>query len=451
MGELPVDVDSTNYNTYLSKFSFNDGINPVVFDTDGSIIRALFGVGSDNSILGFAGSAISTSGVNAGYYSEGQVVINGKLTIYFNEGQYKGTAIHEIGHFIGLDHTQIHIPFANDGRTDNDQYIPTMYPTSSDDDTYLGTLEADDIATVSALYPSSSFASETGRLGGKVLRFDGSPVRGANVVAIKTNDSLKTQYSTVSDYRKLNSGEYLFEGMAPGSYWIKIERIYPLFTEGSSVGPYASNLNDWSFISPVLVEYYNGANESSDPGKDIPQERTPVDVLANSIVNNIDVYANTEPATPILSLMEYHKDPKFVLQLPSVYDDKRYAVRFTPGTTAKLLRTKIRLNGAQKSVQGSGSLKVTVHQNGVGSFGKIPGIQYNGEVIRAFNTFEIGKYNAIDLTPLNLTVGAGSDFHIVFEVIGSVGDMIEFVMDDGLSPTDRSSLYYDDLSGVGPQ
>ena len=53
--DLPVDVTTANYLTYiLSSPTFSDGLNPVVYDTDGSIIDAVFGVGARNSVLGFA-------------------------------------------------------------------------------------------------------------------------------------------------------------------------------------------------------------------------------------------------------------------------------------------------------------------------------------------------------------------------------------------------------------
>ena len=45
--DLPVDVTVANYLTYLNHYS--DGLNPVIYDTDGSITDDLFGTGSKNS------------------------------------------------------------------------------------------------------------------------------------------------------------------------------------------------------------------------------------------------------------------------------------------------------------------------------------------------------------------------------------------------------------------
>ncbi len=45
--------------------------------------------------------------------------------------------VHEFGHFIGLDHCQLNGQYVGDYNTDNDIYVPTMYPTATDDDTSL--------------------------------------------------------------------------------------------------------------------------------------------------------------------------------------------------------------------------------------------------------------------------------------------------------------------------
>jgi len=98
--DLPVDVTAANSSTYLSRYS--DGLNPVIYDTDGSITDSLFGVGAKNNILGFAGSAFFSSTAT---YAEGEAVINGFLSISNNTLTVVLT--HEIGHFIGLDHSQL--------------------------------------------------------------------------------------------------------------------------------------------------------------------------------------------------------------------------------------------------------------------------------------------------------------------------------------------------------
>jgi len=253
-GQLPFDITRINYIPYLD--NFNDGINPIIFDSDGSIIDAEFGVGASNGIIGFAGSGFNSTG----YYEEGLAVLNGKFSAVFDAQEFRATFFHEIGHFIGLDHTQINGSYVKDGDTVNDRYVPTMYPTATDDDTPLGEPNPDDEAALTLLYPASNVSTVYGMLQGSVKREDGQPVLGANVVAVKVGDEDLSQFSSVSDYYMQNNGEYEMY-VTPGEYQLFIEPINPSFIEGSSVGPYAENLQQPSFINPVVREYYNGDGE----------------------------------------------------------------------------------------------------------------------------------------------------------------------------------------------
>lgn len=438
-GQLASDVTSSNYMNFIDKFS--DGINPMIFDTDGSIIDALLGAGASNSTIGFAGSSYFTSGPNIGKYSEGQSVMNGKFANNpFTEAQFKATFVHEFGHFIGLDHSQINAKFVSDGNTANDAYIPTMYPTSTDDDAQLATLNPDDIASISSLYPAATFATTTGRISGTVTRFDNSVVRGANVFAKSTGaDSLTNQISTVTDYLVQNNGTYTIVGLAPGNYYVSIEPVKSSFTGGSSVGPYATSGTDLSFINPVVTEFYNAGAESSDPAVDNPNAKTAVAVSANATTSGINLIANKVPNAPITNILQYHSGLSGVFELPSSYNDKRYSVRFTPGANAKLIRAEYYINGGAEAIEGAGTLKVTLHQNSAG----LPGTQIGNAVNIAFSKVTKSAYNVVDFSAQNIQVQANVDFHVAFEVVGVAGDTLQFVTDDGSVPTNRSASYYD--------
>ncbi len=282
-GQLPVDVSSTNYTTYLD--NFNDGINPIIFDSDGSIIDAEFGTGASNSIIGFAGSAYNFS---TGYYLEGLAVLNGKFSAVFSFDEFKATFFHELGHLIGLDHTQINGYYVGDGNTTNDIYVPTMYPTATDDDTSLGNPNPDDKAAITLLYPRSNSSSTYGKIEGSVTWGNNQPVLGANVVAVKIGDENMSQFSSVSDYYVQSNGEF---GMfvTPGSYKLFIEPINQSFTGGSSVGPYAETSGSPSFSNPVTKEYYNGDDESGD---EVDLDAfVIITVAAGETVNGIDFIA----------------------------------------------------------------------------------------------------------------------------------------------------------------
>jgi hypothetical protein len=443
---LSVDVTAANYASYVGNFS--DGLNPIIFDHDGSIIDAIVGEGASSNVIGFAGSSYALSGPNEGFFVEGHAVMNGTMAgTVFTEAEFTSTFVHEFGHFIGLDHTQVNATLAGNGNAADDVYLPTMYPTSSDDDTQLATLNPDDIVSVSRLYPDASFASTTGTISGSVTRSDLSPVRGAVVVAINIADSLMGQYSTVTDYLQQGTGNYAISGLPPGTYWVKIEPVRTSFTGGSSVGPYADDLSGLSFITPVSPEYFNGAGESGDPLSDTSSARVGVSVSAGASTTASLVANNAAPPGDA-AVLQYHGALAYVFRLPSEYDDLKYAVRFTPGRTAPLLKVDFRLNGAPVAVQGNGSLKVSVFSDKPGSLGGIPNIQQGPSVLVPFSSLTTGVFNEVDLTSLGLMMTNGVNFHVVFEVVGTAGDTLQFVADDGANPTSRSSSYYDAGSGL---
>jgi hypothetical protein len=165
--------------------------------------------------------------------------------------------VHEFGHFIGLDHTQINLQYVHDDDTANDIYVPTMFPTSTDDDTPLGDLNPDDMAALTMLYPAEKSIVEAayGRISGTLHWQSGFPARGANVVAVNIDDEKMSRFSSVSDYCMQGDGSFEMY-VTPGTYRFFVEPVYPLFTGGSSVGPYAETALSPSFVFPVRATDY---------------------------------------------------------------------------------------------------------------------------------------------------------------------------------------------------
>jgi hypothetical protein len=240
VADLPVDVTVANYKTYYG--ITNDGINPVIYDTDGTIIDDLLGAGQSAHILGFAGSSYFLAPTCQ--FTEGQAVINGKIAV--TDATMGIVLAHEIGHLIGLDHTQIN---STQGIASSVNY-PLMYPIANRNTL---TLHEDDIAAVSALYPDPTLSSVYGQISGTFVLADGvTPVKGANLWA--TEISTGKLYSIVSDYLTQNTG--FFKLLLPaGNYNLRAGTILPNFIGGSSVGPYSNNATDLSFQPPL----YSGA------------------------------------------------------------------------------------------------------------------------------------------------------------------------------------------------
>ena len=169
-----------------------------------------------------------------------------------------------------------------------------MYPTATDDDTPLGEPNPDDEAALTLLYPASNVSAVYGMIKGSVKRADGQPVLGANVVAVKVGDEDFSQFSSVSDYYRQDSGEYEMY-VTPGEYILFIEPINRNFTAGSSVGPYAEDISQPAFTDPVVKEYYNGDDESGQE-TDL-DDAVVITVAAGQTVSPIDFIAEGKATT----------------------------------------------------------------------------------------------------------------------------------------------------------
>jgi hypothetical protein len=246
----------------------------IVYDTDGTILEAL---GEDpDSILGFATALCFTTDGTNNNFNRGFALINGTfMTGPSDTTLLKAVMMHEFGHLIGLDHSQINLncltSYCLPG-SDDLEGVPTMFPVLIDEQG-MSTLATDDIAAISALYPTSNFASSTGRITGHVLFSDGqTPAQGFNVIARKTDNPLVTAVSSVSgflytvdvgnpvypwwgsEYGSRDPaliGVYDLPGLPDGSYTVEVEAIHnsePIpFVGGSSVGP----IGNYGFQFPL--------------------------------------------------------------------------------------------------------------------------------------------------------------------------------------------------------
>ncbi|MBX3703243.1 MAG: hypothetical protein KF822_05675 [Steroidobacteraceae bacterium] len=263
--------------------------SPVVYDADGSIVA---GLGMDNtSVIGFASPCTS----NATNYLTGLIVMNGR----FQDGlpspgdipepAFDAAIIHEIGHFSGLDHSQINVNCMNPCGTDDLAGVPTMFPflVSSTQ----ASLSVDDMAWISRLHPRTSggptFAGTYGTLSGVVFFSDGqSHAQFVNVIArpVGIPQNRTSPVSVISGYRfraihgnpitgdtpsqfgSTAPGDIgLFEIPVPaGSYTIEVESVHPDFTDGSSIGPYQIAMPGTAPPPSVPVSVAAGATSSGN-------------------------------------------------------------------------------------------------------------------------------------------------------------------------------------------
>jgi len=250
------DINISNFENFIpnvsgSIFNADDGKNPIVYDNNGEIIDAFFGAGASLGTIGFAASVFNLKG---DFFIEGYAVINGRqLNPPLTPTERKLLVTHEIGHLIGLDHSQADI--SNQEQTSNfticatesqDRY-PVMYPFVCRNEE---TLHADDVSAISSLYPAGIFDNSFGSIEGRFVDENNNAILGANIWA--ENTSTGEVVSIVSDYLDQGNGFYQLH-LTPGNYTLHANSINRLFNDGSSIGPHATSLTDKSFTDPSFI------------------------------------------------------------------------------------------------------------------------------------------------------------------------------------------------------
>jgi hypothetical protein len=174
-------------------------------------------------------------------------------------------ATHEIGHFLGLDHTAI--------------VSATMNPTGTKGAFHPRFLKSDDIIGASSLYPTASFTNTTGGFSGRVTN-SGSNVFGAHVVVLDSQGS-----PIVSTLSQLD-GTYQIVGLPVGNYSVYAEPLNGPVTEADFSGQYDSRVNT-NFTTTFLG---NTLDFSS---------RQTVNAAAGSTLPNLNIAVLPAPASAL--------------------------------------------------------------------------------------------------------------------------------------------------------
>ena len=297
----PVDVDGGNWMQILFQL---DGQSPVIYDHDGSIMDAL-GIG------GFAGFSIGefvTGDIQ--HYFERAIVLNGRdvdANGPFTPTGWRNLVAHEEGHHVGLAHSVVNAQAFFFGEPILGLPFPpvssleTMYPFLHVSLDVQASPHVDDISILSVLYPAPGFETSTGAIRGNILEADFvTPLRGANVTVRNLADPFNDAVSNIS-----GSFDFPFPGFFPDS---TITGFYSAdgLTDGASYSVAISDIITGGFSSPIVSplpgpeEFYNGLNESNDPGLDIPSQLSPVIAQAGVPVGGIDLIINAAASIRIV-------------------------------------------------------------------------------------------------------------------------------------------------------
>jgi hypothetical protein len=309
--------------------------NPVIFDANGSLVKAL---GLPPEVIGFNNPCALDPAT--GFVKGSMIVMNGQFqdgvdsptsnNFELTANEFDEAITHEMGHFLGLDHSQINldllINFAG-GSCDVDSLagMPLMFPISfcqARKDAGLPVLSPDDVSWISSLYPTASQATSYATISGVVFFPDGlSHFQSANVIARRVDDpatpedeSRRIAVSVVSGYlftanpgqsvtavlggtedntngdpngsRKPGLIGFYQVKVPPGTYTIEVEEIFNGFNGGSSVGP----LGIAATVSPNKFWNKNSSRV------DFPLQRDTITVHAGDNVTDINVILNGAPA-----------------------------------------------------------------------------------------------------------------------------------------------------------
>ena len=205
----------------------NDGVTTLAFANRPQLDRTL-------------GATSYTIDVTSGELLEADIFFNAAFPWSVErDGQtgrfdLESIATHEIGHLAGLGHSALGETEGVGGGRRVLSAGAVMFPIAFTPGNIDGRrLQADDVAGVSDIYPSSSFRRDTGSVSGRVTK-SGLGVFGAHVVAMHLRSGALVSSFTLDD-----SGTFVIAGLEPGPIVLRVEPLddadVQSFIEGTRV------------------------------------------------------------------------------------------------------------------------------------------------------------------------------------------------------------------------
>ncbi|MEM7164086.1 MAG: IPT/TIG domain-containing protein [Planctomycetota bacterium] len=236
-------AEDTAANAMRTDYGAND-IHLILFDETDS--TGLFPGNSATVAL-----TPTTFDLASGTIIDSDIIFNGDDFTFSTNGatgtqDLQSIATHEIGHFIGLDHSAMG--------------AATMYPFTADGSTVHRTLTQDDELGATDLYPGTP---TFGSISGSVSRStDASPIAGAHLVAV--NDEGILVSSTYSD----SSGNWVLDYLPPDMYNVYAEPL-DLPVLGSNLSSDIGASTDTDFATRFLGGNTNPIDLTVTAGNDL--------------------------------------------------------------------------------------------------------------------------------------------------------------------------------------
>lgn len=285
-GVLPpaVQIDASGRTNLLYPgVNTDDNTNLICWTRSGKLVNG----GLDH--LGFNLGLTYTALINEDILVEADIVLNGEQYNWFtditqmaNPGQFvEATAVHEIGHLLGLEHS----PLGG----------ATLFWAGGDGVSVQTGLSPDDISGIRTLYGTSQGFSLWSTLRGRVLS-SGRPLSGAIVVVEDSHGN------ALAGVLSSATGDYSVEALPPGPATVRTAPLDPdraalFLAHAAEISPeFASQTVDTAFL---------------------PSAPTPI-VLHAGATQTLNLAAQTEAATNPVPRIAYLREPS-PLQIPFNY------------------------------------------------------------------------------------------------------------------------------------
>lgn len=324
----PLDRDVTGANLADFLNGLPSGVNPVIFDADGSVIDALLGGGSSLSVLSFSPFPLPPLGMSdstKGILQQAMLVLNGRAM----DGQFDPddltpddltrVAVRGIGQFLGVGASDTNDDLIFDGNEANHSAVPIMHPLTQQGMVIGGGFAPtlDDQMAVSALYPSATFNTSTGEIKGQLFLPDGTTgAQGFDVIARKVDDPVNTAVSAITGVTfrvaaGTGAADPSLRGaydihVPPGSYTLEFRPLY------QAIGPLVT-----STPLPGGSQYYQAPSGTPAPSA-APAAATPITVNAGQTTTiNFTAVGKAAPAPQAVAQVKPDDAPANAQLLPA--------------------------------------------------------------------------------------------------------------------------------------